>query len=95
MPRAGGGSVFKNGFGCACMGMIAIWVFGAGLAGTITGAATGGLGRGIVIVVPVVAVLVAVGIWIAKRGKGQRNPAGRAVADQLIGFPEVPGHRGG
>ncbi|WP_405066377.1 DUF2207 domain-containing protein [Kribbella sp. NBC_01510] len=86
MPRAGGGSVFKNGFGCACMGMIAIWVFGAGLAGTITGAATGGLGRGIVIVVPVVAVLVAVGIWIAKRGKGQRNPAGRAVADQLIGF---------
>ena len=86
MPRAGGGSVFKNGFGCACMGMIAIWVFGAGLAGTITGAATGGLGRGIVIVVPVVAVLVAVGIWIAKRGKGQRNAAGRAVADQLIGF---------
>ena len=86
MPRAGGGSAFKNGTGCACMGMIAIWVFGAGLAGTITGAATGGLGRGIVIVVPVVAVLVAVGIWIAKRGKGQRNPAGRAVADQLIGF---------
>lgn len=86
MPRAGGGSAFKNGTGCACMGMIAIWVFGAGLAGTITGAATGGLGRGLVIVVPVIAVIVAIGIWIAKRAKGQRNPAGRAVADQLIGF---------
>ncbi|MGY4766461.1 DUF2207 domain-containing protein [Kribbella sp. CWNU-51] len=86
MPRAGGGSAFKNGFGCACMAIIAIWVFGAGLAGTITGAATGGLGRAIVIGIPVVAVLVAVGIWIAKRGKGQRNPAGRAVADQLVGF---------
>ena len=36
--------------------------------------------------VPVLAVLVAIGIWIGKRGKGQRNPAGRAVADQLIGF---------
>jgi uncharacterized membrane protein YgcG len=86
MPRAGGGSAFKNGTGCACMGMIAIWVFGAGLAGTITGAATGGLGRAVVVAVPVIAVIVAIGIWIAKRAKGQRNPAGRAVADQLIGF---------
>jgi len=86
MPRAGGGSAFKNGTGCACMAMIAFWVFGAGLAGTVTAAATGGLGRGVVIAVPVVAVIVAIGIWIAKRGKGQRNPAGRAVADQLIGF---------
>ena len=86
MPRAGGGSVFKSGTGCACMGMIGIWVFGAGLAGTITGAATGGPGRGIVIVAPVLAVIAAIGLWVAKRGKGQRNPAGRAVADQLIGF---------
>jgi hypothetical protein len=45
MPRAGGGSVFKNGFGCACMAMIGIWVVGAGFAGTITAAATGGAGR--------------------------------------------------
>jgi len=86
MPRAGGGSAFKNGFGCACMAMIGIWVFGAGLIGTIAGAATGGLGRAVVIGIPVVAVIVAIGIWIAKRSKGQRNPAGRAVADQLVGF---------
>ncbi len=86
MPRAGGGSVFKNRFGCACMAMIGIWVFGAGLMGTVVGAATGGLGRAVVIGVPVVAVIVAIGIWIAKRARGQRNPAGRAVADQLVGF---------
>jgi uncharacterized membrane protein YgcG len=86
MPRAGGGSVFKSGTGCACMSMIAIWVFGAGLAGIVTGAATGGLGRAVVIAVPVIAVIVAIGIWIAIRGRGQRNPAGRAVTDQLIGF---------
>ncbi|TDD27323.1 DUF2207 domain-containing protein [Kribbella turkmenica] len=86
MPRRGGGSVFRNGFGCACTAMIGIWVFGAGLMGTIVGAATGGLGRAVVIGVPVVAVIVAIGIWIAKRARGQRNPAGRAVTDQLIGF---------
>ena len=86
MPRQGGGAVFKNGFGCACMGMIGIWVFGAGLMGTIVGAATGGLGRAVVIGLPVLAVIVAIGIWVAKRARGQRNPAGRAVADQLIGF---------
>jgi uncharacterized membrane protein YgcG len=86
MPRAGGGSAFKNGTGCACMSMIVIWVVGAGLMGTVVGAATGGLGRAVVIAVPVLAVIVAVGIWIGKRAKGQRSPAGRAVADQLIGF---------
>ncbi|TDW22701.1 DUF2207 domain-containing protein [Kribbella kalugense] len=86
MPRAGGGSVFKNGFGCACMAMIAIWVVGAGFAGTVTAAATGGAGRAVVIAIPVVAVIVAIGIWIGIRGRGQRNPAGRAVTDQLVGF---------
>ena len=86
MPRRGGGSVFKNGTGCACIGMIAIWVFGAGLAGTVTAATTGGLGRGLVVAVPVIAVVVAIGIWIAKRGQGQRTAAGRAVTDQLVGF---------
>jgi uncharacterized membrane protein YgcG len=86
MPRAGGGSAFKNGFGCACMAMIGIWVVGGGIFGTIASAATGGLGRAVVVAVPVLAVIVAIGIWIAIRGRGQRNPAGRAVADQLIGF---------
>ncbi|HEY4569762.1 MAG TPA: DUF2207 domain-containing protein, partial [Kribbella sp.] len=86
MPRAGGGSPFKSGFGCACMAMIGIWVVGAGLFGTAVGAATGGLGRAVVVAVPVVAVIVAIGIWIGIRGRGQRNPAGRAVTDQLIGF---------
>ncbi|MFI7065116.1 DUF2207 domain-containing protein [Kribbella sp. NPDC050124] len=86
MPRQGGGSVFKNGFSCACMAMIGIWVFGFGLMGTVVGAATGGLGRAVVIGLPVVAVIVAIGIWIGKRARGQRNPAGRAVADQLVGF---------
>ncbi|GAB2642407.1 DUF2207 domain-containing protein [Kribbella swartbergensis] len=86
MPRRGGGTVFKNGFSCACLAMIGIWVVGAGLMGTVMAAATGGLGRAVVIGVPAVAVIVAIGIWIAKRARGQRNPAGRAVADQLIGF---------
>jgi hypothetical protein len=86
MPRAGGGSSFASGAKIACLGMVAIWVFGAGIAGTAIGAATGGLGRAASIIIPVVAVLVAIGIWIGKRGKGQRNPAGRAVTDQLIGF---------
>jgi uncharacterized membrane protein YgcG len=85
MPRAGG-AVFKGGFGCACMGMLGIWVVGAGVMGTVAGAATGGTGRGFVIAVPVIALLVAVGIWIMIRGRGQRNPAGRAVTDQLVGF---------
>ena len=86
MPRQGGGSVFRSGFGCACMAIIGIWVFGAGLMGTAVAAATGGLGRAVVVGLPVVAVIVAIGIWIAKRARGQRNPAGRAVADQLVGF---------
>ncbi|MEV0804331.1 DUF2207 domain-containing protein [Kribbella sp. NPDC050281] len=86
MPRAGGGKVFKSGTGCACMAMIGFWVVGAGLAGTATAAFTGGLGRAVVIAVPVIAVIVAIGLWIAIRGRGQRNPAGRAVTDQLIGF---------
>jgi uncharacterized membrane protein YgcG len=86
MPRAGGGSAFKNGFGCACMAMIGIWVVGAGGFGIVASAATGGFGRAAVVAVPVIAVIVAIGIWIAIRGRGQRNPAGRAVADQLIGF---------
>jgi uncharacterized membrane protein YgcG len=86
MPRAGGGSAFRNGFGCACMAMIGIWVVGGGLFGVVASAATGGLGRAVVVAVPVLAVIVAIGIWIAIRGRGQRNPAGRAVADQLIGF---------
>ena len=86
MPRAGGGSSFASGARIACLAMVGIWVFGAGIAGTAIGAATGGLGRAAVILIPVVAVIVAIGIWIGKRSKGQRNPAGRAVTDQLIGF---------
>jgi uncharacterized membrane protein len=86
MPRAGGGSSFGAGAKIACLGMIGIWVFGAGLAGTVIGAATGGLGRAASIVIPVVAVLVAIGVWFGIRGRGQRNAAGRAVTDQLIGF---------
>jgi len=86
MPRAGGGSSFASGARCACLAMVGIWVFGAGIAGTAIGAATGGLGRAMVIVIPVVAVIVAMVIWISKRARGQRNPVGRAVTDQLIGF---------
>jgi uncharacterized membrane protein YgcG len=86
MPRAGGGSSFASGARVACLGMVAIWVVGAGIAGTAIGAATGGFGRAAGIVIPVLAVIVAIGIWIGKRAKGQRNPAGRAVTDQLVGF---------
>jgi len=85
MPRQlGGGGVTANG--CACMSMVAIGLAGLGLMGTVAAAATGGLGRAVVVAVPVIAMVVALGIWIAKRSRGQRNPAGRAVADQLIGF---------
>ncbi|MFF0268337.1 DUF2207 domain-containing protein [Kribbella sp. NPDC004536] len=86
MPRAGGGSAFRNRFGGACTAMIAIWIVGAGLFGIVSSSATGSTGRGIVVAIPVIAVVVAIGIWIAIRGRGQRNPAGRAVADQLVGF---------
>jgi uncharacterized membrane protein YgcG len=86
MPGRSGGSVFASGTGCACLSLVAIGVVGLGLMGAIAGAATGGLGRAVVIAVPVLAVIVALGIWIGKRSKGQRSPAGRAVADQLIGF---------
>jgi uncharacterized membrane protein YgcG len=82
MPRQFG--VTANG--CACLSMVAIGAVGIGLMGTIAGAATGGLGRAVVVAVPVIAMIVALGTWIAKRARGQRNPAGRAVADQLIGF---------
>ncbi|GAA1600021.1 MULTISPECIES: DUF2207 domain-containing protein [Kribbella] len=86
MPRAAGGSPFKSGFGCACLAMIGIWGVGGGLFGIIGSAATGGAGRAIVVAIPVVAVVIAIGTWIAIRGRGQRNPAGRAVTDQVVGF---------
>lgn len=86
LPRAGGGSSFASGAKVACIGMIAIWAFGAGIAGTVIGAATGGFGRAVSIIVPVAAVLIAIGVWFGIRGRGQRNAAGRAVTDQLIGF---------
>ena len=66
--------------------MVALWVFGAGLAGTAVGAATGGPGRAATVAIPVLAVIVAIGVWIGVRARGQRNAAGRAVTDQLIGF---------
>ncbi|TDU84481.1 putative membrane protein DUF2207 [Kribbella voronezhensis] len=86
MPRAGGGSAVSGGARVACFGILATWIFGAGIGGTAIGAATGGLGRALSVAIPVLAVIVAIGIWIGKRGQGQRNPAGRAVTDQLIGF---------
>jgi uncharacterized membrane protein YgcG len=86
MPRVGGGSSFAGGARCACLAMVGFWVFGAGLAGTAVGAATGGLGRAAAIAIPVLAVIVAIMVWIGIRARGQRNAAGRAVTDQLIGF---------
>ncbi|WP_020384726.1 DUF2207 domain-containing protein [Kribbella catacumbae] len=86
LPRAGGGSSFSSGTKIACLGMVGIWVFGGLLGGTVIGAATGGLGRAVTIGLPAVAVLVAIGIWFGIRGRGQRNAAGRAVTDQLVGF---------
>ncbi|GAA1517851.1 DUF2207 domain-containing protein [Kribbella lupini] len=86
MPWAARGKQLSGVFPCACIAMIGIWVFGAGIIGTAIGAATGGLGRAIVIGLPVLAVIVAIGTVVTQRAKGQRNPAGRAVTDQLIGF---------
>ncbi|GAA2807146.1 DUF2207 domain-containing protein [Kribbella solani] len=87
MPRAAGGSLFKNGFRGACLGMVAIWVVGAGLMSTVAAGAGAGLPvRKIVLAVPLIAVVVAIGIWITIRRRGQRNPAGRAVTDQVAGF---------
>ncbi|MFB6723282.1 DUF2207 domain-containing protein [Kribbella sp. NPDC056345] len=81
-----GGSVFKSGTGCGCITLIAFWVFGAGIAGTATGASTGGFGRAVAIAVPVLAVIIAITTWVRIRRRGQRTPAGRAVSDQVIGF---------
>jgi uncharacterized membrane protein YgcG len=86
MPWAARGKQLSGVFPCACIAMIGIWVFGAGVIGTAVGAATGGLGRAVIIGLPVLAVVVAVGTIVAQRAKGRRNPAGRAVTDQLIGF---------
>ncbi|MGC4941649.1 DUF2207 domain-containing protein [Kribbella sp. DT2] len=86
MPWAARGKQLSGVFPCACIAMIGIWVFGAGIIGTAVGAATGGLGRAVVIGLPVLAVIVAIGTVVTQRAKGRRNPAGRAVTDQLIGF---------
>jgi hypothetical protein len=86
LPWAGGGSSFAGGARIACLALVALWVGGFGVFGTLVGAATGGPGRAVAIVIPVLAVLVAVGIWIGKRSRGRRSAAGRAVTDQLIGF---------
>lgn len=84
MPRQFGTGVSANG--CACMSMLALLMAGVGLMGTVTAAVTGGLGRAVVVAVPVIAMVVALGTWVGKRSRGQRNPAGRAVTDQVIGF---------
>ncbi|HZX07069.1 DUF2207 domain-containing protein [Kribbella sp.] len=89
MPRAGGGLLFKNKSGCSCLGVFAFWVFGAGIFGTFvssTVAHKSGGGRTIVFAVPMLAIVAALVIWAGIRGRGQRNAAGRAVTDQLIGF---------
>lgn len=86
MPWAARGKQLSGVFPCACIAMIGIWVFGAGVIGTAIGAATGGLGRAVVIGLPVLAVIVAIGTVVSQRAKGQRNAAGRAVTDHLIGF---------
>jgi hypothetical protein len=86
MPRAGGGSAVSGGARVACLGILGTWIFGGLIGGTAIGAATGGLGRAISIGIPALAVVVAIGIWFGVRGRGQRNAAGRAVADQLVGF---------
>ncbi len=72
-----GGSIFKSGIGCGCIMLIAFWVFGAGIVGTATGASTGGFGRAVVIAVPVLAVIIAIVIWIRIRGPRATQP-GRA-----------------
>ncbi|WP_328323992.1 DUF2207 domain-containing protein [Kribbella sp. NBC_00382] len=86
MPRAGGGSAVSGGARVACLGIIGTWVFGGLIGGTAIGAATGGLGRALTYGIPALAVLIAIGIWFGVRGRGQRNAAGRAVTDQLVGF---------
>ncbi|ONI69048.1 hypothetical protein BWI15_20610 [Kribbella sp. ALI-6-A] len=86
MPWAARGKQLSGVFPCACIAMVGLWIFGAGAIGTVIGAATGGLGRAVVIGLPVLAVVVAIGTLISKRARGQRSPAGRAVTDQLIGF---------
>ncbi|TDD57753.1 DUF2207 domain-containing protein [Kribbella antibiotica] len=81
-----GTSVFKSGWGCGCVALIGLWIFGGGIIGTVTAANTGGFGRAVIVAVPVAAVIFAVLAWIRIRTRGQRTPAGRAVTDQVIGF---------
>lgn len=87
MPRASGGSSFaQGGAKLVCLLILALWAGGFGLFGTLIAAMTGGLARAAVVAVPALAVLVAAACWIGIRSRGQRNPAGRAMTDQVEGF---------
>jgi uncharacterized membrane protein YgcG len=88
--RMRGSGMPKRGFGCACGGMVAIWVFGGVLIsviGAVAGSGSGGgTGRLFAFGLPIlmiVATLIYVG-WV--RSRGRRTAYGRALTDQTIGF---------
>ncbi|TCO51399.1 putative membrane protein DUF2207 [Kribbella antiqua] len=72
-----------GGIGCGCVGVLTVLVI---IATGVLGGITKSPGPIVMVLLPGIAVVVALGIWVGKKGKGQRNPAGRAVADQVIGF---------
>ena len=86
LPRAGGGSSVGGGALGGCLAVVALAVVGSGVVGTGVSAAAGNIGRAITFLVPAVFVIFGFALWLGKRGKGKRNPAGRAVTDQLVGF---------
>jgi hypothetical protein len=72
-----------GGIGCGCVGMLTVLVI---IATAVLGGITKSPGPIVMVLLPGIAVVVALGIWVGKKSKGQRNPAGRAMADQVIGF---------
>lgn len=69
--------------GCGCvlgLGFVAVGI------GVAIGAAIDSSGLALMITVPLLVLVAAFGAVVHKQGKGRRTPAGRAVADQLIGF---------
>ncbi|MGH3461883.1 MAG: DUF2207 domain-containing protein [Kribbellaceae bacterium] len=87
--RMRSGGVKLQGFGCACVGMIAIWVFGgtvmAGI-GAAVSSGSGGGGRLVAFGLPVLMVLATLGYIGWLRSRGRRTAFGRALTDQTIGF---------
>jgi uncharacterized membrane protein YgcG len=86
LPRFSSGSGAAQVAQIACLAVVALWIGGIGVFGALIAAFTGGSGRVVAVVIPALALLGAFVTWVVIRNRGQRNAAGRAVTDQVLGF---------